>query len=200
MKEVVSKLFYNVPVHGCVAASFGSLEAVMKEIGGVDVIVPDEMLCRFWDYATKGSTFHVDETNIISYLRYRDITMLGSPTIRMERQKDFLKTLATTGIRLLKEDPGIAIRIYKSIQPYFDTDMSLNELAYLAYTVSRMNIDFENFYQLPGTDKAVEFINENGERDFYNDFYLNGGELKRIMTIVFYNEIVENHEKKESED
>ena len=90
----------------------------------------------------------------------------------------------------IKENPSIVTDIYKNVTPYMNTDITLDEAAYLATKVLDYSIGDDSFYQLTGSDRQVDFKTDSGKDDFYDDYYLDEDSLKQVMIDVFYNEVI----------
>lgn len=189
MKESVSDLFYDLPIHGAVAISFDAIGQIVDMIGGVEVTIPDDMTALKSSY-TKGSTITLTKSNTLEYLRYREYSTLGSPTTRLTRQKDFMQSAIKVAIQRVKEKPTIVSDIYQAILPYMNTDITLDEAVYLAKESLGYTISSDSFYQLTGTDKQVDFTNRDGTADFYDDYYLDEEYIKEVFMKVFYTQVV----------
>lgn len=187
-KESVSDLMWGLPIHGACAVSFDAVSVITDRLGGIEVVVPDDMTGYNSAY-TKGSTQKLVGKNVVNYLRYREYDALGSPTTRLERQKAFMKTAAERVMQEIKTNPIFVRDIYESLISYMNTDITVDEAVYIASKSLECTLDEQSFYQLTGADKAEYFITENGELDFYDDYYLDEDELKRIMIDVFYKEV-----------
>lgn len=188
MKSCVSELFYGLPIHGACAVSFDAAEIITDMLGGVEVTIPDDMTGMRPDYV-QGSRLRLTRENVLSYLRYREYGTLGSPTVRLMRQKEFLRDVVRTGTVRIRQNPGLIRDIYQAIRPYMNTDISLDEAIYLATVSLDYQIGDESFYQLSGEDKQVDFIRKEGTADFYDDLYLDEEALKETVMEVFYKSV-----------
>ncbi len=182
MAESVSELFGGLPIHGACAVSYDAVSELTKRLGGIEVVVPDDMTAYNRDYV-QGSTQILTEKNVVNYLRYRDMYTLGSPTVRLTRQKAFMKTAAARVLQEIKADPAFVKETYEAVKPYMNTDISLDEAVYIAAQALECTLSDGSFYQLSGEDKA-KYINDEG--DYYNEYYLDEEALKDLMMKVFY--------------
>lgn len=188
MKESVSSLFFDLPIHGSCAVSFNAISVVTDGLGGITVTVPDDMTAYNKNYSA-GSTVTLNGKNVVPYLRYRDNTELGSPTTRLTRQKEFMKTAISTAVQEVKKNPAIVKEIYESIIPYMNTDISLDKAVYLAAQSLDYSVTESSFYQLTGEDRRVDFDKPQTEKDFYDDYYLDEEYLKKTLIEVFYHKV-----------
>lgn len=189
MKACVSELFYQLPIHGVCAVSFDAIGVITDMLGGIEVTVPDDMTGLRADYV-QGTQVHLTGESVLPYLRYREYTTLGSPTIRLTRQKEFLREAVRTGMEQVQNSPSLVGEIYKAVIPYMNTDITLDEAVYLGAQALDYRVEDGSFYQLSGADKQVDFLREEGTQDFYDDFYLDEEALRRITMEVFYDRVI----------
>lgn len=189
MKDSVSGMLYDLPIHGACAVSYDAIGVVAERLGGIEVTLSEDMTELKKDYVV-GSKVLLTKKNIIPYLRYRDNTKLGSPTTRLTRQKEFLRTAMAKTIQEIKKKPAIVSEIYQSIIPYMNTDITLDKAVYLAAEALDYSITDSSFYQLTGVDKQVDFENAKKAEDFYDDYYLDEEKLKEMVMEVFYQPVV----------
>ncbi len=184
MTESVSTLFGGLPIHGACAVSFDAVSVITDRLGGIEVVVPDDMTAYKSSY-TQGSVQMLTGDNVVNYLRYRDMHTLGSPTVRLTRQKAFMKVAANRAIQEIKSNPAFVKDAYEAIKPYMNTDITVDEAVYIATKALDCTLSERSFYQITGEDRA-DYIDED---NYYNDYYLNEDELKKIMIDVFYKEV-----------
>jgi LCP family protein required for cell wall assembly len=188
MKESISDLFYGLPIHGACAIDLDSIGVIVDMLGGIEVTIPDDMTEVDKSYV-EGSTLRLTKDNSMIYLRYRDFDALGSPTTRLTRQKEFLKTAINVAIDKVKENPMIVSDIYQTVDSYMNTDISVDEAVYLSKQLLDYSITDDSFYQLTGEDKQVDKVKEDGKHT-YDDFYLDEDALMDVMVKVFYTQVV----------
>lgn len=189
MKDSVSGMLYGLPIHGACAVSYDAIGVVVEALGGIEITLSEDMTGYQKDYAA-GSNVLLTGKNIMPYLRYRDNTKLGSPTTRLTRQKEFLKTAMSKTIQEIKKRPSIVSEIYQAIIPYMNTDITLDKAVYLAAEALDYSVTDSSFYQLTGVDKQVDFENAQKAEDFYDDYYLDEEKLKETVMEVFYQPVV----------
>ncbi|MCM1264394.1 MAG: LCP family protein [Butyrivibrio sp.] len=189
MKESVSELLYNLPIHGVCAVSYDAIGVVVDMIGGVEVTVPDDMTAYNPKY-TEGSRVALTKKNVVPYLRYRDVAVLGSPTTRLTRQKEFLKEAISQTISEVKRNPRLVSDIYQAIVPYMNTDITIDEAVYLAAEFINYRIEGDSFYQLSGEDKQVDTVDASGKPRSYDDLYIDEDNKRRLVMELFYDEVI----------
>ena len=188
MKESVSELMCGLPIHGACAVSFNAISLITDRLGGIEVVVPDDMT-QYDKAFAQGSTQILTGKNVIDYLRYREYKTLGSPTTRLVRQKEFMRVAMGRVMQEIKNNPVFVTDIYKSVKAYMNTDISVDEAVYIASKALDCTLAEQSFYQLSGEDRAEYFVRENGVEDFYNDYYIDKEALQKIMFEVYYREV-----------
>lgn len=189
MKEKVSEIMYQLPIHGVCAINFNAIGILVDKIGGVEVTVPEDLTVVNKSFK-QGANVTITGKNAKNYLRYRDITKLGTPTLRLTRQKEFLQSAIAQGIEALKKNPMLISEIYQALVPYMNTDITVDMAVYLAAEAAGYRIDGNSFYQLEGEDKKVDFVTESGREGFYDDLYLNDDSVLETVMSVFYHQVV----------
>lgn len=187
--ETVSRLLYDLPIHGTVVVGYDAVARVNDMAGGVDVVALESLATSFGSYR-EGENLHLEGEYVLAYVRGRNTGMLGSPTMRLERQKQYLAALADKIKGEIKKDPLLFKKMYEAVSGYVNTDMGIDELVYLAGQAAGYRFSMEDIYLLPGEDKAVPIIKDGKQTgDFYDDFYLDEEKLKETVIGVFYKEV-----------
>ena len=187
-KRLVSELLYELPIHGACAINFDAIGMVTTMIGGVEVIIKEDLSILGPEFV-EGNKVVIKGANTVDYLIYRDTSIIGSPTTRLTREKEFLEAMIHKCIACVKKNPAIISDVYNAILPYMNTDITLDKAVYLAMNCLDYTIDGESFYQLQGEDREVVGIGEFGEERTFNDFYLNEDNLLETVVKVFYEEV-----------
>lgn len=127
---------------------------------------------------------------MLAYVKARDTGTIGSPTMRLERQKQYLTALAGKMKDKVKENPLVVKDMYDAVSGYINTDIGIDEIVYLAAQAAGYQFSGEDIHLLRGTDKAVPITRDGKETgDFYDDLYLDEENLKETMVEVFYKEV-----------
>lgn len=189
MKACTSELFYGLPIHGACAVSFDAVSVITDMLGGIEVTIPDDMTGLNAGYV-QGSSLRLTGKNVLPYLRYRETSVLGSPTTRLTRQKEFLKILISTAVAQVRRSPLLVSDMYQAVIPYMNTDISLDEAVYLATESLNYRIAEDSFYQLEGEDRQVDFVRAGGAQDFYDDLYLDEDAKRKLVMELFYEAVV----------
>ena len=178
-RDAVSKLFYDLPIHGYVSFNMGGLADLSDAIGGVELTVLEDLskVNKQW---VEGAEVVLQGKDTYDYVHYRDITKFESARGRLARQKQFLSIFAKTALGKVKEDITFPIQLYQSFKPYIVTDFSIDEISWIASELVKYQFDGEDIYTLEGTTKM-------GEQ--FEEFYPDKEALKGLMIELFYREV-----------
>ncbi len=189
MARAVSELFHGLPISGVCALNFDSIGVVADMLGGIEITVIDDVT-GYLPHYTIGSTQVVKGEEALLYLQYRQYSELGSPSDRLTRQKEFIKAAMAQSVEKIKKNPFIISDIYQAVMPYMNTDITVDEALYLGKEIVTYQLADQSFYQLTGTDSQVDYVDENGNKDFYDDYYLDENYLTEVMVKAFYKQVV----------
>lgn len=178
-RKAVSKLFYGLPVHGYCAINMGAVPLINDAVGGVELTALETI-----DYSgfhmKEGETVHLEGMEAYHYLHYRDISRFGSAGARLERQKQYLTVYAATAIEAMKKDITLPVTLYDTLNRYMVTDISIDEVSYLAVQMLGYHFDGANIYSLEG---------ETVRGEKFEEFYADETALYELILDVFYEEM-----------
>lgn len=176
--ETVKKLFYNLPIHGYAAVDIAAVPAINDAVGGVDVDVL-ENLTRVDETLAKGSHIHLLGESAYWYVKYRDINLFASVDMRTKRQAQYLDGFIDAAKHAVRNNPFVALQLYREITPRMATDLSLPEVLYLASILPQYQFGEQSFYKIAG-------MTVMGEE--YEEFYPDEAALFELILNVFYQE------------
>ncbi len=188
MKDAASKLMYDLPIHGAFAIGYDAVSIINDKVGGVDVEVLEDMPEKNKAFVL-GNTVHLDGKLALQYVRERDYYQLGSPTLRLKRQKQYITALIQAAKTCVKQNPLLVTDLYNSITKYMNTDVTVDEAVYLVRQALDYQFDGDSFYLLQGDDVSVPFTRKDGTEDFYDDYYLREDSIRQVMIDAFYDEV-----------
>lgn len=177
-QEAISNLFYGLPIHGYFAINTSAIAIVNDMVGGVEVTLTEDMTDKNPAY-TKGNQVLLQGTEAESYLRQRDGIGDGTNAARMERQKQYLLALASKLLTEVKGNLTLPVSIYQSVSDYMVTDISVDEVAYLASQAVNYSLDSDFIRSIPGETKT----------DVYTQFYPDEKVLYELILDVFYEKV-----------
>lgn len=176
--KAVSKFFYSLPIHGYAAINMSAIETLNDAVGGVDVTVLED-LTEDDASLVKGEKVHLQGESAYWYVRSRN-DEFASADRRLERQKQYLNEFIGVAKRAAKQDISVALKLYQAIAPMMTTNVSADEVAYLAPILVDYGFDQEEFYMVPGETVM-------GER--FEEFYAEEDALYEMILDIFYEEV-----------
>lgn len=178
-KEAVEKLFYGLPIHGYAAVNMSAIPTINDAVGGVDVKVLED-LTRKDKSLVKDEQVHLMGKSAFWYVQYRDTSVFASADLRLARQKQYLNSFIAAAKKAAREDISVVLNLYQAVMPQMVTDVSLDEVAYLAPILLDYRFGTDNFYMMEG-----EMV--MGEK--FEEFYPDETALYEMILEVFYEEV-----------
>lgn len=178
-REAVQKLFYNLPIHGYAAINMSAIATINDAIGGVDVKVLED-LTIVDKSLVEGQDVHLMGESAFYYVNYRDMDRFGSADMRLDRQKQYLKALVGTAVGAAKKDITVVTDLYQAVMPQMVTDISLDEVAYLAPEMVNYQFGEDSFYTMTGETVM-------GEK--FEEFYPDEDALCEMILEIFYEKV-----------
>lgn len=181
--EAVRNLFYNLPIHGYCAVNMDAIITLTDLIGGIELTSLEDVTSAIQDetlgdyVVNEGETVLLDGRKAYSYVRYRNIDEAGSANRRLERQKQFLGEWIRKTKSAVKEDFTLVLKLYDAVTAQMVTDISVDEVVYLAGLAVDYKFSMDQFYSLQG---------ETVQGEEFEEFYVDEEELYRLMLEVFY--------------
>lgn len=177
--QAVSKLFYGLPIHGYCAINMGAIPLINDAVGGIDLKATETL--DFDNFrVTEGEDLHLDGMDAYYYLHNRDTKSEESAARRLTRQKEYLIKYAAKAIEATQKDITFPVSLYSTLSKYMVTDISVDEVSYLATQALGYSFDGDNMHVLQG-----EIV--QGER--FEEFYADEDALYRLILKVFYEEV-----------
>lgn len=181
MVSAIDNILYMIPIHGYFAMNMGAITRLNDAIGGVE-------LTALQDVKHEGTNISEGEKIVLKgkdafwYTKYRDWTVEGSADERLERQKQYLYAFFNKLKGMVKNDLSLPITLYKIIEDYSVTDVSLDKLSYLASQLTGYTFETSDIYSVPG--KSVTSGVE------YEEFYVDEEALYEMIIEIFYEPVV----------
>ena len=152
-------------------------------IGGIELTslenvtsaIQDETL---GDYVVnEGETVLLDGRKAYSYVRYRDVDAVGSADKRLARQQQFLGEWIKKTKSAVKADFTLVLELYNAVVEQMVTDISVDEVVYLAGLAADYKFSMEQFHSLQG---------ETVQGEEFEEFYVDEDALYGLMIEIFY--------------
>lgn len=103
----------------------------------------------------------------------------GTNEERMARQKQYMLSFVGSAKAAMKNDLTFPIKLFNGVSEYLVTDISLNEITYLAAQALESEFTSDSMLNIQGTSRM-------GER--YMEFYVDDEALYDLIIDVFYEE------------
>ncbi|MBE5895922.1 MAG: LytR family transcriptional regulator [Lachnospiraceae bacterium] len=178
-RDAVSRLFYDLPIHGYVSVNMGVIPQLNDAVGGVSVVIPEDVAGDFEGW-NEGETVALYGIEAFYFVQQRDCESFDSNSTRLSRQKQYLTAFVNTLLTQTAQDLTLPVDVYLELQEYMVTDISTDEMAYLAGEVISYSFEDGSIYTLEGTTQ----MGEN-----FEEFYVDHEALKALMIDIFYREV-----------
>lgn len=178
MEKAVSKLFYQLPIHGYVAISMDAIPTINDTIGGVEVQCLQD-LTEADPLLKQGETLKLEGQSAFLYVKYKDVNASHGSSDRLERQTQYIQAFVGQAKSAFKADVAMPLTLFKKLSPYMVTDIKADEVTYLVSTAAAYTFSGE-VHNLAGETKT-----EEGNEAFYVD----DNALYQLVIDLFYNEV-----------
>ena len=178
-KKAVQKLFYNLPIHGYAAINMSAISTINDAVGGVDVTVLED-LTGADRTLQEGTEVHLMGKTAFWYVKYRNTKEFGSADRRLERQKQYLNAFIGKAKQAARKDISVVFDLYEAVSEQMVTDITMDEIAYLAPIAVNYRFDSDHFYMLKGETVM-------GEK--FAEFYADEDALYELVLEIFYEEV-----------
>ena len=178
MKEAVSGLFYQMPIHGYCAVNLEAIEKLNDAVGGVTVTVP-EGFSKLVPSLQDGKTVTLQGEQASKFLQQRD-TGLESNDDRMSRQKQYAVNFLKAAEQKMKENPSLPLQMYQELSQQMVTNIGIDQAIYLASLVLNSGFTADDMVKLPG---------ETTSGEYYAEYHVNEDELYQMIIDNYYDEV-----------
>lgn len=179
--EAVTELMYGLPIHGYFAINMGAIPLLNDAVGGIEVEALETMDFTGF-HVEQGEILHLEGMNAYHYLHDRSTEVHYTAGGRLQRQKQYLLAYASAVMDELKKNVGFAASLYGTLSKYMVTDISVNEVSFLAMQALEYSFDGDDMHVLEG---------ETAIGEVYEEFYPDEEALYRLIIDIFYEEVVD---------
>lgn len=177
--KAVSHFMYDLPIHGYCAVNMAAIPSINDTIGGVEVTVLED-LTKISPELKMDARVHLMGENAYWYVKYRDINVEESARRRLNRQKQYLIAYINQAKEAFKSDVTLPITLFGNVSQYMTTDITVDEVVYLAGNAAGYSFSEENLIVIPGrTDTSGK----------YDEFYPDEEALRQTIVDIFYDEL-----------
>lgn len=170
--DSISRLLFEMPVRYYASMDLDGISSINDAVGGVTV-TSLETIASF----EKGKTYTLWGDQAESYVRSRNTKLLDSDSFRRDRQRQYFEAFSAKAVSTAKKDFGFVTRLYKETSNYSVTNISLENVLYLATTLIGKNTSFNDFVTVPG-----EYI--KGET--YAEYVVDYAALFETVLSIYY--------------
>lgn len=181
--EAVRKFLYEIPINGYIAVDMDVIPVVTDAVGEIDLMVLEDI----WNerkkiILRKGETAHLDGELAYWYVRDRDVNEELSADARLKRQRQFLTEFIYKIRYITEQNLAAPVKIFQEIADRAVTDITADEVVYLAATAGGYHFDAGQIYTIPGKSISGE-KNENSE---FDEFHVDEDGLFELVLELFY--------------
>lgn len=177
--KAVSNLFHQLPIHGYAAINMSAIPVINDQVGGVDVVVLED-LTKFDKKLKKGARVHLEGETAFHYVKSRDIYIPNSNGSRLERQRQYINSFINSARTMCRENNNAAVELFTAIGNKMVTNISADEISYLAPFLVSYKFDIDNIVTIDGKTE------KNGK---FEEFYVDENSLYEAIVNVFYEKI-----------
>lgn len=177
--KAVSNMFYQLPIHGYAAINMSAIPTINDEVGGVDVTVLED-LTKCDKALYEGAQVHLEGMQAYYYVKQRDTKIFGSSDMRFERQRQYLNAFIQAARDESERNPNAAVELFTAISDKMVTNITADEISYLAPLITRYSFDTSDLKMIAGKNQ------KNGE---FEEFIVDEDDLYATIIDVFYEKI-----------
>ena len=175
LSQAVSDLLYGIPISGYVVSNRASLPLLGDLIGPVEVVVPNGDLAD--QGFEEGSTVTIDSSNLMTFVRTRDIETDLSNVGRMQRQQTYINAAIGKILRLLTEDTNTAWDFMQKAEKFVVTNITRSRYLNLVKILKNTRYSADDYY----TPDGEQVVGAN-----YDEFYPDMEALHEKVIELFY--------------
>ena len=188
--ECVSELLYNLPIYRYVAIDISAIPDVNDSLGGITVDITEDL--TKWNIRMKEGigNYLLKGDDAVIFVARRDTSIDDSAMGRMKRQVQYMKKLFPAFKQKTASNLMYPITLYNNEADKVNTNLSLDEMTYLAKLLLDLELDENKIASVPGEMKRIE----EGEIEGYEyemGFIVDEDALKQLIIDRYYVETEE---------
>lgn len=162
----LSRILLNVPIEKYFALELAGIAPLNDAIGGVTV----ESLYDFKEQGIKkGDKIKIKGDFAETYVRKRNMDSIDASLNRTDRQIQYIRAYASQLLPAVKNDFSTISRLYNTAMKYSQTNISLDDVTYMASFVMSKGITEYTQHKIKGEMKASKQKNDYVFAEFYPD-------------------------------
>ncbi len=164
--SAISRILYNVPVEKYFALDLEGIVPLNDAIGGVTVT----SLYNFpANGVYEGDTVKITGSFAETYVRTRSTDNINASLNRTKRQVQYIQAYVQQLRSAVSNDFSVISNLYNTASQYSETNISLNDVTYIASLILSKGITDYTQYSIEGEMKASEEKNNVVFAEFYPD-------------------------------
>lgn len=175
----VSRMLYDLPIHSVTSINMGAIPELNDSVGGItlkSLETFEQVGCSF----TEGENVTLKGKAAYAYIHFRNLYIADSAGMRLNRQKQYMTKFIDVGMSQVKSNIGKVIDVYNIIKRYVVTDLSIDEMTYLASEL--IDYKFGGIYSFEGElDKNPKWK--------YERYNLDQDKLYELLISKFYEKV-----------
>ncbi|MBR5766900.1 MAG: LCP family protein [Lachnospiraceae bacterium] len=182
-RDAVSRLLYDIPIHGYMSVSYQAIPGLNDAVGGVTLTIPEgmsdlEAIDSSW---TAGTTVTLKGNKAYDFVHIRDTEVFESQRMRLARQKLYLKSFINQMKAKTKEDITLPVSLYNGMKDYLVSDLTVDTISYMTSEYLGYSFDDDDIYTMEGETVLKD--------DGFEYFYPDEDSLRELIIGLFYNEV-----------
>ncbi|MFQ9933161.1 MAG: LCP family protein [Lachnospiraceae bacterium] len=178
-KNSVSRMLYDLPIHSVTSINMGAVPELNDSVGGITLNSLETFEADGYSFI-EGQQVKLKGDNAYTYVHYRNMYVSDSAGMRLNRQKQYITSFINTALAQVKNDIGKVVDVYNIISKYVVTDLSIDEMTYLASEL--ISYKFGGIYSIEGElDKNPKWK--------YERYNLNQDALYEMLIDKFYEKV-----------
>lgn len=178
----MSRILGNVPIEKYFALDLAGIAPLNDAIGGVT-------LTSLYDFPNdgvkKGDEVTIKGDFAETYVRKRNVDNIEASLNRTARQSQYIKAYVQQLRGAVINDFSVISRLYNTAMDYSQTNISLNDVTYLATIVLSHGISDYQQYTLEGEMKPSSTVSE----DVFAEYYLDEDSVMEVVVNCFYKQV-----------
>lgn len=182
--SAISRILKNVPVEKYFALDLAGIAPLNDAVGGVTVT----SLHDFKEEGIKkGDTITIHGDFAETYVRSRDLDYIEASLNRTQRQNQYVKAYVQQLRNAVVNDFSVVSGLYNTASGFSQTNITLNDVTYLASLILSKGIGDFNSYSIDGEMKASKSpVREDG---VYAEFYADEDSVLEAVVNCFYTKV-----------
>lgn len=130
-RNCVENLLFQVPIDNFLAFTMDTVPLINDLVGGVTVTLQSD-IPTLGPKFVKGETVTLKGKKALSFVRYRDKTLMDGNLTRMANQRLYLDGFTVAARRAAGEDADLAVKAFKLANPFLCTDLTVDHIQRIA--------------------------------------------------------------------